>query len=130
MENNIEVNKKSKLSIASEVLKYIVIGLYVAFTAFLVIALVSTYKQEIAVEEEMFDGLGFALAFVVFGMIFGIIGYLIIMIVSFIGLMISIKDKDNRRRKINNLCFTLGMILPVITEVLIIVLCKNAANKI
>lgn len=130
MENNIEVNKKSKLSIASEVLKYIVIGLYVAFTAFLVIALVSTYKQEISVEEEMFDGLGFALAFVVFGMIFGIIGYLIIMIVSFIGLMISIKDKDNRRRKINNLCFTLGMILPVITEVLIIILCKNAANKI
>ena len=130
MENNIEVNKKSKLSIASEVLKYIVIGLYVAFTAFLVIALVSAYKQEISVQEEMFDGLGFALAFVVFGMIFGIIGYLIIMIVSFIGLMISIKDKDNRRRKINNLCFTLGMILPVITEVLIIILCKNAANKI
>lgn len=130
MENNIEFNKKSKLSIASEVLKYVVIGLYVAFTAFLVIVLISTYKQEIAVEEEMFDGLGFALAFVVFGMIFGIIGYLIIMIVSFIGLMISIKDKENRRRKLNNLCFILGMILPVITEILILVICRNVANKI
>lgn len=130
MENNIEFNKKSKLSIASEVLKYVVIGLYVAFTAFLVIVLISTYKQEIAVEEEMLDGLGFALAFVVFGIIFGIIGYLIIMIVSFIGLMISIKDKENRRRKLNNLCFTLGMILPVITEILILVICKNVANKI
>lgn len=130
MENNIEFNKKSKLSIASEVLKYVVIGLYVAFTAFLVIVLISTYKQEIAVEEEMFDGLGFALAFVVFGMIFGIIGYLIIMIVSFIGLMISIKDKENRRRKLNNLCFILGMILPVITEILILVIWRNIANKI
>lgn len=130
MENNIEFNKKSKLSIASEVLKYVVIGLYVAFTAFLVIVLISTYKQEIAVKEEMFDGLGFALAFVVFGMIFGIIGYLIIMIVSFIGLMISIKDKENRRRKLNNLCFILGMILPVITEILILVICRNVANKI
>ena len=129
MENSIEVNRKNKLSLTSEIFKYLVIGLYVLFTGFLVYILVSSYKEEISVEEEMFDGLGFALIFVIFGIIFGGIGYGIIVILSIIGLVISLKDKLNKNRKLNNICFILGIILPIITEILIIVLCKTAADK-
>ena len=129
MENSIEVNRKNKLSLTSEIFKYLVIGLYVLFTGFLVYILVSSYKEEISVEEEMFDGLGFALIFVIFGIIFGGIGYGIIAILSIIGLVISLKDKLNKNRKLNNICFILGIILPIITEILIIVLCKTAADK-
>ena len=129
MENSIEVNRKNKLSLTSEIFKYLVIGLYVLFTGFLVYILVSSYKEEISVKEEMFDGLGFALIFVIFGIIFGGIGYGIIAILSIIGLVISLKDKLNKNRKLNNICFILGIILPIITEILIIVLCKTAADK-
>lgn len=129
MENSIEVNRKNKLSLTSEIFKYLVIGLYVLFTGFLVYILVSSYKEEISVKEEMFDGLGFALIFVIFGIIFGGIGYGIIVILSIIGLVISLKDKLNKNRKLNNICFILGIILPIITEILIIVLCKIAADK-
>ena len=129
MENSIEVNRKNKLSLTSEIFKYLVIGLYVLFTGFLVYILVSSYKEEISVKEEMFDGLGFALIFVIFGIIFGGIGYGIIVILSIIGLVISLKDKLNKNRKLNNICFILGIILPIITEILIIGLCKIAADK-
>lgn len=130
MENNIEVNKRNKLSLTSEIFKYIVIGLYVLLTGFLAYALISAYKEEIAVEEEMFNGLGFALAFVIFGIIFGGIGYAIIVILSLIGLVISLKDKLNKNRGLNNICFILGIILPIITEIVIIILCTSANNKI
>ncbi len=130
MENNIEVNKRNKLSLTSEIFKYIVIGLYVLLTGFLAYALISAYKEEIAVEEEMFNGLGFALAFVIFGIIFGGIGYAIIVILSIIGLVISLKDKLNKNRGLNNICFILGIILPIITEIVIIILCTSANNKI
>lgn len=130
MENKIEVNKKNKLSLTSEIFKYIVIGLYVLLTGFLAYALISTYKQEIAVEEEMFNGLGFAIAFVIFGIIFGCIGYAIIVILSIVGLVISLTDKLNKNRGLNNICFILGIILPIITEIVIIILCTSANNKI
>lgn len=116
------VKTKSK---ALTALKIIWAILIVAITAFLVWGAVDTFIQE-SNNDGSFQGLGIALYLIYFVMILGSIGYGVTVIIAIAGLIVSIVKKY----KGSSVFFIFAIIIPVVTEFLIIYLCKILSDKL
>ncbi len=115
------MTKRSKLDTADKVIKAIYFTLYVVWNVFVISVIVYTYMQAVAQQTLPENGdLGYALTLILFGLICGAIGNLVISAIALIGLICATCNKRNPNRPKTVGLYVLLILLPIITEALIV----------
>ena len=115
----------SKLNTVDKVIKTIYFLAYILWNAFLIVVIVragfETYLQNSTVEGGAESNIGYAFTVLILGVIYGGIGNVIIACIALIGLMIAICNKGNPDRKKSIITYVFLILLPLITQGLIVV---------
>lgn len=104
------------LEVLTVVLKVLITIAYLVITIFLGIVEVSEINA--TVNNPDANNIGMVFAFVI--IIMGVIAYGVVVFISLIGLIISLCNKYSENRKKHIIFFVLGIIVPILTEGLLI----------
>jgi len=126
-----ELNKKDRFLY---VWKIVWIILYIVFTGFQIYAILDGYYDNLSNVQSTesnsinINSMGLVLAIIV--IIFGVIGYGILLIMSIAGFIVAFTNKSSPLRKKNLIIFLIGSILPVFTELILIGITMLLSNNI
>ncbi len=126
-----ELNKKDRFLY---VWKIVWIILYIVFTGFQIYAILDGYYDNLSNVQSTesnsinINSIGLVLAIIV--IIFGVIGYGILLIMSIAGFIVAFTNKSSPLRKKNLIIFLIGSILPVFTELILIGITMLLSNSI
>ena len=126
-----ELNKKDRFLY---VWKIVWIILYIVFTGFQIYAILDGYYDNLSNVQSTesnsinINSMGLVLAIIV--IIFGVIGYGILLIMSIVGFIVAFTNKSSPLRKKNLIIFLIGSILPVFTELILIGITMLLSNNI
>ena len=112
--------RNSKLNTADKAIKMIYFLAYILWNLFLIIVNANELYESIQ-QKPLTDGdLGYVFTFLILGVVYGGIGNLIIACIALIGLFVAICNKGNPNRKKSIITYVLLILLPIITEALIV----------
>ena len=104
---------------------YILLGISIVLYLMLTVFFTAGYLEFRVGEESL--GLDFVLFFAIFILLLGSVGYGVVVILSFIGFIISVRKRSKGLSKKVALWFFCLVVLAIVTEIIFIILFKSLA---